>query len=207
MTERLQEQLASCTRDGSNSFTNAAHVDTSLELDETILSPTGAPAVLDQPVVNSALPAVANHTDGMINLVGGGTSGNDSSMLVDQFLHQVLIAPVGVVGVGDSGALVEDGHVSGAGESGVGVPVRVLSLTGKPQLGSGSPGQVGMRGSSIAAVGSLLFVTAVNQLLFRVVTKDSSNFLEAGFNGVHAGKSNARSTLLLILHRGNKTSS
>merc|ERR1719357_390156 len=177
MTERLQEQLASCTRDGSNGFTNAAHVDTSLELDETILSPTGAPAVLDQPVVNSALSAIANHTDGMINLVGGGTSskdtsfipakgslgfdsGNNSSMLVDQFLHQVLIAPVGVVGVGDSGALVEDGHVSGAGESGVGVPVRVLSLAGKPQLGSGSPGQVGMRGSSIAAVGSLLFVTA-----------------------------------------------
>merc|ERR1712137_417198 len=154
-----------------------------LSLMKPFLSPTGAPAVLDQPVVNSTLSAVANHTDGMINLGSGGTSGkdtspipakgslgfdssNNSSMLVDQFLHQVLIAPVGVVGVGDSGALVEDGQVSGAGESGVGVPVRVLSLAGKPQLGSGSPGQVGMRGSSVAAIGSLLFVTAVNQLLF-----------------------------------------
>jgi len=102
MTERLQKQLASCTRDGSNGSANAAHVDTSLELDVTILSPTGAPAVLDEPVVDSALPAVANHTDGMINLGGGGTSskdtssipakgslgfdsGNNSSVLVDQF--------------------------------------------------------------------------------------------------------------------------
>merc|ERR1712033_85894 len=40
---------------------------------------------------------------------------------------------------------------------------------------------ISMRRSSIASISSILFVSTVNQLLFRIVSEDIGQLLEAGF--------------------------
>ena len=69
--------------------------------------------------------------------------------------HKFLFL-VGVVGVGDPGALVEDGHNGRALKPGIKVLIRVLGLAGQHYFVPGRPGQVGVRRSAMAAVGSLL---------------------------------------------------
>ena len=97
---------------------NAAHVGSSLESDESVFSPVGSPAVLDEPVVLTIICSVAHHSNGMIGISRWRAAGkysslvllegalgldgsNNSSVFVDQLFHQLFISTVGVVGVTD----------------------------------------------------------------------------------------------------------
>ena len=53
-------------------LSDAAHVDATLNLEETLVAPLRAPRVLDQPVVKSrvSVVSVSNSEHGMIDIVG-----------------------------------------------------------------------------------------------------------------------------------------
>ena len=70
------------TADSDDGATNTAHLDSSLDPDESLLSPAGAPGVLHQPEVNTVLRAVADHSHGVVRLGSGGTTGENSSLVI-----------------------------------------------------------------------------------------------------------------------------
>merc|ERR1712002_1005344 len=76
---------------------------------------------------------------------------------------------------------------------------------GHSKLATTSKLSISMRRSTIASISSILFVSTVNQLLFRIVTEDIGQLLEAGLNGGNCCKRYTGSTLKLVLHRGNQT--
>jgi len=50
---------------------NTAHVHASLDLEEALVAPVGAPGVLDEPVLDAVFDSEANDNDGMVDVVGG----------------------------------------------------------------------------------------------------------------------------------------
>merc|ERR1719312_438866 len=72
---------------------------------------------------------------------------------------------------------------------------------GKSVIPISSPFGISMGRSTIAAIGTILTISTVNHLLFRVVTKNTIQLLEASFNSIHSGKGNTGSTGSLVLHR------
>ena len=65
------------------------------------------------------------------------------------------------------------------------------------------PLEVGMGSRTIATIGTAIVKAAVDELLFRIVTEDSSLLLEASLNSCHAGKCHTGATVMLILYWAN----
>ena len=110
-----------------NLVADTAHVDATLQPDVAVLAPPGAPAVLDEPVVNAALATVANHGDAMVQsaptVIGAASKNslavplegtfshhgaNQRTVLVHHLLHELLSALVGLVGASNLSALNEN---------------------------------------------------------------------------------------------------
>ena len=103
------------TGHSGNLLADTAHVDATLQPDVAVLAPTGAPAVLDEPVVNAALATVANHGDAMVQPLVIGAASKDSltvsseracshhranhcTVLVHHPLHELLVGLISYVG-------------------------------------------------------------------------------------------------------------
>merc|ERR1712038_2107264 len=201
---------------------NAAHTNSTLEPDEAVLSPSLAPGVLHLPIVHPGgrVSAVPNDSHRVVGLVAGaagedsslvilersrGTNtGHDGSVLSNKALQGLLVPAVRVVDSRHFGSLVV--VVKGwAGEGWVGVLVRVGCLGGEIQSAVSKGLDVGVRVGAVAPVRPVLLVAAINQLLLRVVTEDSSGLLEAGLDGRHVGEGHTRSALLPVLHLADQT--
>ena len=68
--------------ESDNGPTDTAHLDSSLDSDEALLSPAGAPGVLDEPVVHSVLSPVADHHHSVVRLGIAGATGENASLAV-----------------------------------------------------------------------------------------------------------------------------
>ena len=107
--------IAPATGHQGNLPTDTAHVDATLQPDVAVLTPIGAPTVLDEPVVNAALATIANHGDGVVQpgvvsaagkdslaVSAEGTtrdhSANHSSVLVHHLLEKLLVGLMSYVG-------------------------------------------------------------------------------------------------------------
>merc|ERR1712038_1259583 len=201
---------------------NTTHTNSTLEPDEAVLSPSLAPGVLHLPIVHPCcrVSAVPNDSHRVVGLVAGaagedpslvilersrGTdTGHDGSVLCNEALQGLLIPAVCVVDSRYLGSLVVVVQ-SWAGEGWVGVLVRVGCLGGEIQSAVSKGLDVGVRVGAVAPVRPVLLVPAVNQLLLRVVTEDSSGLLEAGLDGRHVGEGHTRSALLPVLHLADQT--
>merc|ERR1719433_216710 len=201
----------------SQSSANSTHANTSLQPDEASLTPASSPGVLDEPVVLPVGGAVAHHRHGVVRVgvsaagedatsvvgegPGGGHGGDDSSVLGNESLQLVLVSTVGVVAAHHLSSNVI-GLGAGAGQHGGRVEVGVGGLVGELQRGVGHVLDVGVGGSSVTTIGSVLLVTTVHQLLLAEVSELSScSFLQAGLDSRHAGEGDTAAALLLVLDR------
>ena len=105
------------------------HVDATLQPHVAVLTPTGAPAVLNEPVVNAALTTIANHGDGVVKpgAVGIATgkdspavsaegsprdhSANHCAVLIHHLLQELLVALMSYVGPRNNSTLKIDSKV------------------------------------------------------------------------------------------------
>merc|ERR1719412_2935196 len=192
----------------------------SLEPDEAVLSPAGAPGVLDQPEVLASLTAVANNSHSMVDVapVGslatpvvvvdaaavvehvGSVDGGADRVHVDHLLHVGLVRAPAAVDSGDLGGAVVAGVVVSAEAVSGGVGVAALHLQ-EPVILVLDPLHVGDHEATVtASVAIAVTVGAVHHVLLgQVVDEVAGDLPEAGVDGGHGCEDSAGATGGLVL--------
>merc|ERR1719266_1849523 len=157
----------------------------SLEPDEAVLSPAGAPGVLDQPEVLASLTAVTNDSHSVVDVAAvgslatpvvvvdaatvvehvGSVDGGTDRVHVDHLLHVGLVRAPAAVDPGDLGGVVVAGVVVSAEPISGGVGVAALHLH-KAVILVLDPLHVGDHEASIAtSVAIAIAISAVHDVL------------------------------------------
>jgi hypothetical protein len=78
---RVSGACLRCAGDNGSSATHSTHPYTTLETDESCLTPSRAPAVLNKPVVYTTRVAITNHCDSMISVIAWVAAGKDTTLV------------------------------------------------------------------------------------------------------------------------------
>ena len=109
-------------------------------------------------------------------------SGDDSSMFVNQLLHQILSSSVGVVGLCNLSTKPKS-HISRTLKVITSLFVWILVFMSNTKLTICPGSGVGLNSGSITPIGTIFLVTTIKEMLFRNICKTTSScFPETGLS-------------------------
>lgn len=200
---------------------NSAHVASSLDPEEPVVTPGGSPRVLDVPEVNSVLSSISSGQDGVIDVLSGCAAVSDlvnSSLVVLEARDDLegnrngtsVVEPLSQLNLITFGDVVgSESNVSNSDLRSVNA-LSVLSSVGVGHVGLNSSGVPDVlkgvrRKSSVASV--IVEITgAVDELLLREGDVSSlSEDVPVGLHGSNGGEGPARSARSLIFDGGDDT--